>query len=135
MNGILPESTREDVLPGLRGRTAMLVGATGVGKTTLARSLASALSASAGPVALVSADMGQQSVGVPTCIGLSLGEPWDRATAMWFVGDITPRGNLLPTVVGTAMLAQRARAEGARTMIIDTTGMVGDPLGPLLKYH
>ena len=38
-------------------------------------------------------------------------------------------------VLGTARLADRARAEGARTVIIDTTGLAEGPVGRALKYH
>jgi polynucleotide 5'-kinase involved in rRNA processing len=118
----------------LAGRTVLAVGGPGAGKTALLLEIAREL-AEEGPVALVSADMGQQSLGVPTCMGLSLQAPHDRPSAMWFVGDVSPAGNLLPAVVGTARLAGRARAEGARTVLIDTTGMVNDGVGCALKYH
>lgn len=130
------QSISEELLIGLQGRTVMLVGGPGVGKTTFSRSLASALVGSSSPAALVCTDMGQQSVGVPTCMGLALGgEPWRQVTAMWFVGDTSPRGNLLPTVVGAARLVEFARAKGARTVVLDTTGLIIPQLGPLLKYH
>jgi polynucleotide 5'-hydroxyl-kinase GRC3/NOL9 len=118
----------------LAGRTVMAVGGPGAGKTALLLEIAREL-ADDGLVAIVSADMGQQSVGVPTCMGLSLQSPYERASAMWFVGDVTPAGNLLPSVVGTARLVGRARAEGARTVLIDTTGLVSDGVGCALKYH
>lgn len=118
----------------LAGRTVMAVGGPGAGKTALLLEIAREL-AEEGPVAIVSADPGQQSIGVPTCMGLSLESPHDRAKALWFIGDITPTGNLLPAVVGTARLVGRARAEGARTVLIDTTGLVSDGVGCVLKYH
>ncbi|SRR6266404_1107565 len=40
---------------------------------------------------LVSADMGQASVGVPACLGLSLSRPWITVTALWFVGKLSAR--------------------------------------------
>jgi polynucleotide 5'-kinase involved in rRNA processing len=72
---------------------------------------------------------------VPTCLGLALTEPRNRPAALWFIGDTSPRGNLLPTVVGTARLVQRAQAEGVQTVLIDTTGLVDGALGRVLKYH
>jgi polynucleotide 5'-kinase involved in rRNA processing len=44
-------------------------------------------------------------------------------------------GNLLPTVVGTARLVERARQLHTQTLLVDTTGLVDGPLGRVLKYH
>jgi len=119
----------------LVGRTVMVLGGPGTGKTALVRELARQLAEEPGAVAIVSADMGQQSLGVPTCLGLSVQAPHDRASAMWFVGDVTPGGNLLPTAVGAARLVGRARADGAETVLIDTTGLIDSGPGLALKYH
>jgi polynucleotide 5'-kinase involved in rRNA processing len=132
---LVPEAAWNQILDQARGRTVMVIGGPGTGKSMLARSLAAKLADQAGPLALLSADMGQQHVGVPTCLGLALGEPWEQPAALWFIGDISPRGSLLPTVIGTAKLTQRARAEGAQTVVIDTTGLVEAPVGGVLKYH
>jgi len=130
-----PETACGRLVDQVRGRTVMVVGGSDTGKTRLSQYLVGRLAVAAGPVGLVSADMGQPSVGVPTCLGLALGPPWDRPAALWFVGDLSPRGNLLPAVVGTARLVQRARAEGAQSVVIDTTGLVGGAQGRILKYH
>ena len=129
------ETTWEEILDRAKGRTTMLVGGPGSGKTRLAHWLVSRMASVPGLVALISTDVGQQSVGVPTCLGLALGEPRERAAALWFVGDVAPTGNLLPMVVGTARLVERARTAGAESIVIDTTGLIGVPLGCLLKYH
>jgi len=62
-------------------------------------------------------------------------KPYDRASTMYFIGDVTPRGNLLQTVVGTTRLVSRARASGAKTVVVDTMGMVDGETGRVLKYH
>jgi polynucleotide 5'-kinase involved in rRNA processing len=66
---------------------------------------------------------------------LSTAEPYDRPAATWFVGDVSPRGSMLPSVVGTARLVRRAKAEGAQTVVIDTTGLIEGQPGLVLKYH
>jgi len=110
----------------------MIVGAGGSGKTHFARWLV----AHAGKrAALVSADIGQPSVGVPACLGLALRRPWTAPAAMWFVGDVAFGGHLLPVVVGTARLVAHAQEAGASLVVVDTSGLVAGALGRLLKWH
>jgi len=113
----------------------MVIGGPGTGKSHLASYLAENFRGSRGRVGLVSADPGQPSLGVPTCAALALEPPWKTPEAMWFVGDVSPRGHLLQTVVGTARLAARARDGGAATVVIDPSGLAQGALGSLLKYH
>lgn len=119
----------------LIGRTVMVIGGPGTGKTAYAQELVRQLAEKSDNVALVSTDMGQQSIGVPTCLALATEKPHDRASTMYFIGDVTPQGNLLQTVVGTTRLVNRARASGAGTVVVDTMGMVDGETGRVLKYH
>jgi polynucleotide 5'-hydroxyl-kinase GRC3/NOL9 len=115
--------------------TVLVIGKPGLGKTSLVRYLAEHLTAEGQRVGVLSTDMGQASVGVPTCLGLGLTAPWQEPAASWFIGDTTPVGNLLPTVVGAAQLARRACQRQIQTLLVDTTGLVDGPLGCVLKYH
>lgn len=119
----------------LVGRTVMVMGGPGTGKTAHARDLVGQLAEGPGRVALVSTDMGQQSLGVPTCLSLSIDKPHDQASTMYFIGDVTPQGSLLQTVVGTSRLVNRARVDGAETVVVDTAGMIEKEVGRVLKYH
>jgi polynucleotide 5'-hydroxyl-kinase GRC3/NOL9 len=112
-----------------------VIGNPGLGKSHLVRYLAGELTARGRRVALLSADMGQAVVGPPACLGLALTPPWREPAALWFIGDTTPVGHLLPAVVGAAQLAQRARQQGAEVLLIDTTGLAEGPLARVLKYH
>lgn len=125
----------EELADAARNGTTMLVGAGGTGKSTLARFLLERLHSPDRPAALVSADMGQPAVGVPTCLGMALGPRPTKADALWFIGDTNPTRNLLPVVVGTARLAGRAREAGAGAVLLDTTGLVDGALARVLKYH
>ena len=120
-----------------------LVGGLDSGKTTLSRQMMrEALGAGRIP-AYLDADLGQKSVGPPTTVGLKLirsEEDLDPARmvladACYFVGAISPQGNLLPVVTGVARLLQRARADGADFVVLDTSGLISGVYGQLLKYH
>ena len=120
-----------------------LVGALDSGKTTLSRQMMrEALGAGRIP-AYLDADLGQKSVGPPTTVGLKLirsEEDLDPARmvladACYFVGAISPQGNLLPVVTGVARLLERARADGADFVVLDTSGLISGVYGQLLKYH
>jgi polynucleotide 5'-hydroxyl-kinase GRC3/NOL9 len=132
---IRPAPGWDELAAGLADGTVLAVGSPGLGKSRLLRYLSERLAAAGRRVGLLSADMGQASVGVPCCLGLSLGPAWDDPTALWFIGDTSPVGHLLPAVVGTARLARRARALGVQTLLVDPTGLVAGPVGRVLKYH
>jgi polynucleotide 5'-hydroxyl-kinase GRC3/NOL9 len=117
---------------GLAG-TVMVIGASDTGKSTLARYLYQALCRRGGRVAYLDTDLGQSTLGVPTTLNLALAsEPQDDrfppqgASLTYFVGAITPKGHMLPTVIGAHRLQQRALALGADAIVVDTTGLV-DP--------
>jgi polynucleotide 5'-hydroxyl-kinase GRC3/NOL9 len=116
---------------GMKG-TILVVGATDTGKTTFARYLYRRLCAHHERIAFVDGDMGQATLGPPTTMTLALNRPNDdsfppagpRVSA--FVGDISPSGHMLQTVVGAHKLVERARDEAATAIVFDTTGLV-DP--------
>jgi polynucleotide 5'-hydroxyl-kinase GRC3/NOL9 len=142
---IRPGPGWEEIVPDLLGATVLALGVPGVGKSSCVRYLAWRLAEThraeaparglSPRVGLVNADMGQASFGLPGCLGLSLQPPWEQPAALWFVGANNPVGNMLQTVVGTARLAQRARADGAGTVLIDPTGLATGDVGRILKYH
>ncbi len=118
----------------------MLIGAPDTGKSTLARMIIEAAAGSGRIVAYVDGDLGQTTVGPPTCVGLK----WIRsvedlstmaaADALRFVGGITPDRFRLQQVVGVASLVDQARAE-ADLIVVDTTGSISGVVGQTLKYH
>lgn len=118
----------------------VLIGGSDTGKTTFASSLASDALARGIPTALVDADLGQSTIGPPTTIGLSLLEKDDdlkdpRISSMYFVGDTSPFGHLLQSIVGTKQLVEKAQVLRAELTIVDTSGLITGAMGQALKYH
>lgn len=124
----------------------MFLGASDTGKTTCLRAAASHL-AQRGllPLAIVDADIGQSTVGPPTTVGLTLVTKDNLPAlltddklpchAMRFVGALSPVGHLLQTVVATKGLVDKALRRGARTVLVDTTGLIGQSVGFQLKLN
>jgi polynucleotide 5'-hydroxyl-kinase GRC3/NOL9 len=128
-------STWENMEYSAIGGTTLVVGAADTGKTTLARYLYLRLCAHHERVAFVDGDIGQTTLGPPTMMTLALSGPNDdgfppvgpRFRA--FVGDISPTGHMLETVVGAHKLVEKARSEGATAIVVDTTGLVAPSHG------
>jgi polynucleotide 5'-hydroxyl-kinase GRC3/NOL9 len=108
-----------------------VIGASDTGKSTLARYLFQEMCRGGVCAAYLDADVGQSTLGLPTTLNLALAaEPDDDGfpprgrRASYFVGSTTPRGHMLPTVIGAYRLRQRALALGAEAVVVDTTGLV-----------
>ncbi|MFW6115596.1 MAG: Clp1/GlmU family protein [Chloroflexota bacterium] len=113
----------------------LVVGATDTGKTTLARYLCRRLREHHDRVAFLDGDMGQATLGPPTTMTLALSGsnpasfPPDGPRFRTFVGDISPVGHMLPTVVGAHRLVKRGLETGASAIVVDTTGLVAPAQG------
>jgi polynucleotide 5'-hydroxyl-kinase GRC3/NOL9 len=131
-----------DVIPGANwtqvaervlaeGGVAMAVGAIDTGKSTFLRWLAARAQAAGRRVWRVDADVGQSELGPPTTLAAA---PWGaRARVLYFVGHTSPRGHMLPCVVGARRLLDRALEEGADLVLVNTTGWVDDGAAAALK--
>ena len=136
----IPPAWERITLSALSG-TLLIVGGPDVGKSTFARYLYCRLCAHHERVAFVDGDIGQATLGPPTTMTLALGEPGGECfppagpRLRTFVGDVSPRGHMLPMLVGAHRLVQRARDEGATAIVFDTTGLVDRSHGGgALKY-
>ncbi|MEA3375789.1 MAG: Clp1/GlmU family protein [Chloroflexota bacterium] len=113
----------------------LVLGATDTGKTTFARFLYHRLMAHHERLAFVDGDVGQAMLGPPTTMTLALSGPGDRRFPPAgprfgvFVGDISPAGHMVPTVVGAHRLVRKARDQGATAIIFDTSGLVAESQG------
>jgi polynucleotide 5'-hydroxyl-kinase GRC3/NOL9 len=126
----VPPAWERITLSALRG-TVLVVGAPDTGKSTFARYLYRRLCGLHQRVGFIDGDMGQATLGPPTTISLALSEPdsGDDFPPLGprfrvFIGDVSPRGHMLPTVVGAHKLVQKAGEEGATAVVFDTTGLV-----------
>ena len=132
----VPLAWSQLTLSKLRG-TLLVVGATDVGKTTFAQYLYQRLCAEGLRVAYLDGDPGQSTLGPPATMTVALGEPGESAFPpagqAWrrFVGAVSPRGHMLPLLVGASRLAQVARDAGADVVIYDTTGLIDPACGGL----
>jgi polynucleotide 5'-kinase involved in rRNA processing len=138
----MPETEHERLIEDLstEGGVVMLLGAPDTGKSSFARRLLERVLAIGKQGAYVDADVGQSTVGPPTCVGLK----WVRTRAdldqledandLRFVGSISPKHLVLQEVIATAALVEQARGE-ADVIVIDTTGAVSGITGQTLKFH
>lgn len=125
------------------GGTVVLLGGIDTGKTSFALSVAEAARARGMAVAFVDADIGQSTVGPPTCVGLKFCgglERVDRETvadadALAFVGSITPQGHLLTMAAATARMVDAARDAGSALVVVDTSGYISGINAEQLKFH
>jgi polynucleotide 5'-kinase involved in rRNA processing len=124
-------------------RTVLFVGGLDSGKSTLARATAAYALRLGRSVAFLDADVAQKTVGPPCTVGVKhVRTPDDltferlaEADAMGFVGSTSPQHHLLPLVGALGRLRDRAYAEGAELVVVDTSGIVSGIWGQLVKYN
>jgi polynucleotide 5'-hydroxyl-kinase GRC3/NOL9 len=123
-----------------QGGVFFLLGRSDVGKSTLVENLVRLVTARGKTVAVLDADLGQSTYGLPTTLNLvrfspGTEPPEPEMIARVFVGATSPVGHLLQTVVGCRRLLDRALALGVQGILIDTTGLVEGPLGLEFKLQ
>jgi len=122
-------------------RVILVIGETDTGKTSFTTLLANALLSRGLSVGVVDADLGQSDIGPPTTVGLGrlrlpmtqLGDA--ELAGLYFVGSTSPQGHMLPTILGTRLMAEKAKRLGLDRVIVDTSGLVRGEMGRLLKQH
>lgn len=117
--------------------TALFLGRSDSGKSSLVKYLLHETLSAGQPAALVDSDLGQSWLGLPGCISLrTFNDPPPRHQICWdrlsFLGAITPVRVMSLLAEETGRLAQRAR-EQAPVVLIDTTGLVEGDIGRVLK--
>ena len=131
----IPPAWRHLDLADLRG-TLVILGSVDAGKTTFARYLFLELRRLGRQVAYLDGDVGQTTLGLPTTMTVALSDadrpptfPPVGPRAVFFVGAVSPRGHMLPVVVGAYKLQTWARRRGAEVIVMDTTGMIDPAVG------
>ena len=126
----IPPAWQHLDLASLQG-TIMVLGGTDTGKSTFARYLFLELCRLGRRVAYLDGDVGQSTLGLPATMTAALCPPGGRPAfppaglrAVFFVGAVSPRGHMLPVVVGAHKLQAWACRQGATEIVMDTTGMV-----------
>lgn len=119
--------------PAQMAGTIVVIGQTDTGKSTLVRWLVGRLCQYHARVGWLDADVGQSTLGVPTTMNLAVvSEPpaeLPSPDVTFFVGATSPRGHMLPAVVGVHRLQDRARQMEAGAIVVDTTGLVAQEIG------
>lgn len=116
-----------------RASLVLFVGGIDTGKSTLARAACAFALRLGRRVAYLDADVARTTVGPPATVGLKvIASPDDlthdrmaQADAIGFVGSTSLEDHLLPLVGALRRLRDRARADGADLVVIDTGGEVG----------
>jgi len=136
---IVPAAGWEDLLQRLRSfrGTALFLGRSDSGKSTLIRYLLAQLAAGGLPVALVDADVGQSALGLPGTVSRrTFTAPPAPHELRWeqlcFLGSVTPVPILSLLAAETGRMVLRSRQDAALTLV-DTTGLVDGQLGRALK--
>jgi polynucleotide 5'-hydroxyl-kinase GRC3/NOL9 len=115
----------------------MVVGDTDTGKSTLAAHIYHELVSKGKSAALLDGDPGQGTQGPPTTMNLTVSNKSanahkrDKRPMRWFVGSTSPRGHMLPIVVGASRLVEYAYWSGADCVVYDTTGLIAAQQGGL----
>jgi len=136
---ILPEPEWEGLLREFKKHsgTALLLGATDSGKSTLVKYLTERLIGEGITVSIVDSDIGQSSLGLPGTISMkafSNESDIENYTfeKMFFVGTTNPAKQISLLIDGTKKMVDVGREKSAITLV-DTTGLITGEIGRALK--
>jgi polynucleotide 5'-hydroxyl-kinase GRC3/NOL9 len=115
-----------------RASLVLFIGGLDAGKSTLARATCAFALRLGRSVAYLDADVAQKTVGPPATVGL---KAMAEADALGFVGSTSTEDHLLPLVGALQRLRDRARADGADLVVVDTGGEVSGIRAQLVKYY
>lgn len=136
---ICPEPEWEELIKNLKQQkgTALLIGATDSGKSTLAKYLVEKLLKENKKISIVDADVGQSTLGLPGTITMKVfineedikNLNFDK---MFFVGSINPAKKITEMIEGSKKMVNLCRRR-SEFIIVDTTGLISGEIGRTLK--
>jgi polynucleotide 5'-hydroxyl-kinase GRC3/NOL9 len=136
---ILPELEWEGLLEKFKQQrgTAILIGATDSGKSTLTKYLVEKLIRENIKVSVVDADIGQSTLGLPGTISMRVfSNEKDienfRFERMFFVGSTNPAKRISMVIDGSKRMVDFCK-EKSEIIIVDTTGLISGEIGRALK--
>ncbi len=131
--------TKDDFIK--NGKKLMVIGGSDSGKSTFILYLANEIFKIGKKVGVLDLDIGQSNIGPPGTIGFgkvrknlnNLSEI--KPEKMYFIGGVSPKGNLLQLVVGSFKLLKGMEKEFLDYILIDTTGLVNGIIAEVLKHN
>ena len=131
--------TKDDFIK--NGKKLMVIGGSDSGKSTFILYLANEIFKIGKKVGVLDLDIGQSNIGPPGTIGFgkvrknlnNLSEI--KPEKMYFIGEVSPKGNLLQLVVGSFKLLKEMEKEFLDYILIDTTGLVNGIIAEVLKHN
>lgn len=123
------------------GKKLMVIGGSDSGKTTFILYLANEIFRIGKSVGVLDLDIGQSNIGPPGTIGYGKVNKYlenlseIKPLKMYFIGSVSPKGNLLQLVVGSYKLLKEMERESLDYILIDTTGLIDGVIAELLKQN
>lgn len=121
------------------GKRLMVIGGSDTGKSTFILFLSNEIIKFKKKVGILDLDIGQSNIGPPGTIGYSIVEKEFndfselKSKKLYFIGSVSPKGNLLQIVVGGYKLITEMEKENFDYILIDTTGLVDGVIAEVLK--
>lgn len=118
--------------------TAILLGATDSGKSTLSKYLIKELLSRNIRISFVDSDVGQSSLGLPGTISMKIFNKREdiddfKPERILFIGSLNPAKKISMIIAGTKKMVDTSKVEGVDIILVDTTGLITGEVGKALK--
>lgn len=123
------------------GKKLIVIGCSDSGKSTFILYLANEIYKTGKKVGILDLDIGQSNIGPPGTIGFGIVKKnlnsllETESEKLYFIGDVSPKGNLLQMIVGGFKLLNEMEKYNLDYILIDTTGLVDGLIGEVLKQN
>lgn len=123
------------------GKKLIVIGCSDSGKSTFILYLANEIYKTGKKVGILDLDIGQSNIGPPGTIGFGIVKKninnllEMEYEKLYFIGDVSPKGNLLQMIVGGFKLLNEMEKYNLDYILIDSTGLVDGLIGEVLKQN